>query len=112
MGNKDFIKAILERQGKVHFGRVRLLPHHLHLSRQQEQALVQLCFVIVLLRAIPFHRSVISFYCYAWLDCWYSGNACLCLIPCTSHCWTMLRKQAVYHLLTIPSQLQWPCRSG
>ncbi len=23
MGNKDFIKGILERKGKVHFGRVR-----------------------------------------------------------------------------------------
>ena len=37
MGNKDFIKAILERQGKVHFGRVRLWPLPLHLYRQLEQ---------------------------------------------------------------------------
>ncbi len=26
MGNKDFIKGILERKGKVHFGRVRDKP--------------------------------------------------------------------------------------
>ena len=42
MGNKDFIKAILERQGKVHFGRVRLRPHPLHLWRQLEQERNQL----------------------------------------------------------------------
>ena len=47
MGNKDFIKAILERQGKVHFGRVRLLPHPLQLVRQPEQELKQLCQLIV-----------------------------------------------------------------
>ena len=47
MGNKDFIKAILERQGKVHFGRVRLLPHPLRLLRHLEQDLEQLCKLTV-----------------------------------------------------------------
>ena len=42
MGNKDFIKAILERQGKVHFGRVRLWPYPLHLCGQLEQERNQL----------------------------------------------------------------------
>ena len=42
MGNKDFIKAILERQGIVHFGRVRLRPHPLHLLWHLEQELKQL----------------------------------------------------------------------
>ena len=34
MGNKDFIKGILERKGKVHFGRVRhtALRPMLHLT--------------------------------------------------------------------------------